>query len=184
MKRQEAPQPLELVRQFINTFDSERHTDSLETVGLARAWLTNHGFTGELTIVDEFVRQRIVDFREALRSLARANSAPDGRVDQAALRVLEDAIQDSGVHLGFHTDGRPDLAPETDTGIEGVLGRYTAIVGLAAFDGSWRRMKICLAHDCQWAFYDHSKNRSGTWCQMSECGNRSKVRAYRARHAD
>jgi predicted RNA-binding Zn ribbon-like protein len=30
-------------------------------------------------------------------------------------------------------------------------------------------------------FYDNSKNHSGTWCQMAECGNRAKVRAYRAR---
>ncbi|HEV2869799.1 MAG TPA: CGNR zinc finger domain-containing protein, partial [Actinomycetota bacterium] len=31
-------------------------------------------------------------------------------------------------------------------------------------------------------FYDHSTNRSGTWCTMSVCGNRRKARAYRRRH--
>jgi predicted RNA-binding Zn ribbon-like protein len=30
-------------------------------------------------------------------------------------------------------------------------------------------------------FYDRSKNRSGRWCVMAECGNRAKVRAYRER---
>jgi len=35
--------------------------------------------------------------------------------------------------------------------------------------------------DCQWAFYDRSKNRSGRWCSMRTCGNRTKTRAYRTR---
>ncbi len=46
-------------------------------------------------------------------------------------------------------------------------------------DGTWSRLKAC--RQCEWAFYDWSKNRSGRWCAMSVCGNRTKVRAYRAR---
>jgi predicted RNA-binding Zn ribbon-like protein len=42
-------------------------------------------------------------------------------------------------------------------------------------------MKACAADDCQWAFYDSSKNRSRTWCSMDVCGHRAKTRAYRAR---
>ena len=43
-------------------------------------------------------------------------------------------------------------------------------------------VKACPADDCRWAFYDRSRNRSGTWCDMSDCGNRAKARAYRKRH--
>ncbi len=50
-------------------------------------------------------------------------------------------------------------------------------------EGTWSRLKACAAEDCQFAFYDHSKNRSGHWCTMAECGNRAKVRSYRARQA-
>ncbi|WP_245775276.1 CGNR zinc finger domain-containing protein [Nonomuraea wenchangensis] len=25
---------------------------------------------------------------------------------------------------------------------------------------------------CQWAFYDHSRSRTGRWCSMRVCGNR------------
>jgi predicted RNA-binding Zn ribbon-like protein len=50
-------------------------------------------------------------------------------------------------------------------------------------DGTWARVKACRAEDCRWAFYDFSRNRSGTWCDMAVCGNRAKVRAYRARTA-
>jgi predicted RNA-binding Zn ribbon-like protein len=49
-------------------------------------------------------------------------------------------------------------------------------------NGTWERLKACALHDtCEWAFYDWSKNRSGTWCDMKVCGNRSKARAYRER---
>ena len=41
--------------------------------------------------------------------------------------------------------------------------------------------QVCVADDCQWAFYDTSKNRSRHWCSMGVCGNRQKTRTYRAR---
>jgi predicted RNA-binding Zn ribbon-like protein len=46
---------------------------------------------------------------------------------------------------------------------------------------TWDRLKACRLDDCQWVFYDHSKNRSRTWCSMRVCGNRAKARAYRER---
>ena len=62
-----------------------------------------------------------------------------------------------------------------------VVAPIVAIVYEAMVDGTWERLKACPADDCHWAFYDHSKNRSGTWCTMDVCGNRAKVRAYRER---
>jgi predicted RNA-binding Zn ribbon-like protein len=49
-------------------------------------------------------------------------------------------------------------------------------------EGTWERLKVCPAHDCLWAFYDSSRNRSGHWCSMKVCGNRAKARSYRERH--
>ena len=56
-----------------------------------------------------------------------------------------------------------------------------AIAFLAELDGSWSRFKECGDPTCRSVFYDRSKNRSGKWCVMAECGNRAKVRAYRER---
>ena len=50
----------------------------------------------------------------------------------------------------------------------------------AVADGTWRRLKICADHECDWAYYDASKNRARNWCEYG-CGNRAKVRAYRQR---
>ncbi|NNG17837.1 MAG: hypothetical protein HKM89_15285 [Gemmatimonadales bacterium] len=41
------------------------------------------------------------------------------------------------------------------------------------------RVRQCSAEDCDWLFLDLSKNRSRRWCDMTVCGNRSKVRRFR-----
>lgn len=41
------------------------------------------------------------------------------------------------------------------------------------------RIRICAADDCDWLFYDTSRNQSRKWCDMSTCGNRAKVARYR-----
>jgi predicted RNA-binding Zn ribbon-like protein len=46
---------------------------------------------------------------------------------------------------------------------------------------TWSRLKACRDDTCKWAFYDHSKNRSGHWCSMEVCGSRHKARQYRER---
>jgi predicted RNA-binding Zn ribbon-like protein len=43
------------------------------------------------------------------------------------------------------------------------------------------RLKECAAHDCPLLFLDDSVAGSRRWCSMQRCGNRSKVRAQRAR---
>ncbi|HUY61935.1 MAG TPA: CGNR zinc finger domain-containing protein, partial [Candidatus Dormibacteraeota bacterium] len=48
-------------------------------------------------------------------------------------------------------------------------------------DGSWARLKACPAQRCHWAFFDASRNRSGTWCTMAVCGTRAKARSYQRR---
>jgi predicted RNA-binding Zn ribbon-like protein len=69
------------------------------------------------------------------------------------------------------------------SGIDGALGRVFAVVYGAMVDGSWSRLKACRRDVCHWVYYDRSKNHSSTWCAMSVCGNRTKVRAYRRRRA-
>ena len=61
------------------------------------------------------------------------------------------------------------------------MGDSLVPVALAMGDGSWERVKACRDEGCEWAFYDRSRNRSGVWCDMAVCGNRTKVRAYRER---
>ena len=40
------------------------------------------------------------------------------------------------------------------------------------------RLRECSGTDCAWMFVDRSRNRSRRWCDMAECGNRSKARRF------
>ena len=44
------------------------------------------------------------------------------------------------------------------------LARLLLIAAAAATTGTWNRLKVCSAEDCQWAFYDRSPTRTGCWC--------------------
>ena len=57
----------------------------------------------------------------------------------------------------------------------------TGALDRALADGTWSRLKLCANPDCDWAFYDRSRNRQGAWCTMEVCGNRLKNRRFRAR---
>jgi len=86
----------------------------------------------------------------------------------------------AALRVEFSEDGGASLVPKS-AGIAQALGELLAIIFTAMQDGTWRRLKICHADDCSWAYYDRSKNGSGAWCSMQDCGNRAKARAYRER---
>ena len=56
------------------------------------------------------------------------------------------------------------------------MATLLAIFHEAQLTGQWPRLKAC--RQCEYAFFDRSKNRSAAWCAMSICGNRTKNRAY------
>jgi predicted RNA-binding Zn ribbon-like protein len=179
MPDQTAPGELELVRQFVNTLDVEEGTDAISTGEDLATWLAEKDLARPSVRASAADVGRVTAVREALRELLLANNAgepPPAR----ALAELNRQSQDAEVGLAFSEDGSAIVTRcgGVDAGIATVL----AIVHEAMHEGTWPRLKSCPADDCRWAFYDHSRNRSGTWCDMSECGNRAKARAYRERH--
>ena len=75
-------------------------------------------------------------------------------------------------------DGAAGLAPAGD---DALVADLLAEVHRAHAAGEWPRLKACANPDCQWVYYDGSRNRSGRWCSMNECGDVMKARAYRQR---
>ena len=45
------------------------------------------------------------------------------------------------------------------------------------------RVRRCAGENCGWMFLDTTRNHSRHWCDMQDCGNRAKVRRFRARQA-
>ena len=178
---QSAPGRLELVREFVNTLDVMEATEELADGPGATGWLTGHGVAiGDAAFTAAEV-ERLVAVREALRELLLANNAGEPPPD-AALTTLNRQSSEAEIGLWFGPDGA-DLVTRCD-GVDCAIAELLAIVHEAMRDGTWQRLKVCPADDCRWAFYDHSRNRSGTWCVMGECGNRAKARRYRERHRD
>jgi predicted RNA-binding Zn ribbon-like protein len=174
----DAPGPLLVVQELVNTLDIESGTDSVGSPAGLRAWLVERGLApGDLRPTADDIA-RVAELREALRALLHANNG--GALDPDKLRNLNRAGR-GGLRVRFGEDGAAVLEPQPEEAIAAAIGRIVAIVFVAVTDGTFTRLKACPARDCGWAFYDRSKNRSARWCSMAICGSREKMRAHRAR---
>jgi predicted RNA-binding Zn ribbon-like protein len=172
-----APHQLDLVIDFVNTFELDTGEEEFGDAARLSTWLADRGLmaAGEHAGAEDLARA--TELREALRRTMLANNGGPPADQDAAL--LERAARRGELSVHFR-DGDSLLEPCVD-GPDGALAALLAPVAEAMSDGTWERAKACRADDCHWAFYDFSRNRSGTWCDMAVCGNREKVRAYRAR---
>ena len=169
--------PLRVVQLFVNSVDREHGREWFPTPGALAGWFAEHGLACEGD-VDGTHLTHAYELRDALRRLLRANN--DGEVDGAAIAVVNAAARRG--ELGLALDERGQASIEVaDPSADGALARVVAIAFEAMRDGTWSRLKAC--RQCEWVFWDTSKNRSGSWCSMQLCGNRRKTRAYRRRRA-
>lgn len=145
-----------LVVDFLNTLDIEEGTDVLTEPALWQAWAVERGLRPD-------PEQDARSVRDALRAAVGDPRLPG--VDTEA-----------PVRIALTLDGPVLIA-------DNVVGAVLSAAARLAVLDEWRRVKICPADDCLWAFFDHSRNRSRTWCSMRACGNREKARAWRDRRA-
>ncbi|GEK22704.1 CGNR zinc finger domain-containing protein [Cellulomonas xylanilytica] len=110
---------------------------------------------------------RLVAFRDVLRRYLESGDATELTTVAAGHPLV----------VGFG-DGAATLVPAgPDDTVAGLLADLQG----AHASGEWPRLKACANPDCQWVYYDGSRNRSGRWCSMNECGDVMKARAYRRR---
>jgi predicted RNA-binding Zn ribbon-like protein len=174
-----APGSLEEVRAFVNTLDLDDGLDHIARPEELASWLRTHGMLEEDAPATAADVRRAQLFREALRSVLLSNN--DARpVPADAARVMDDVAARARLRLRVGADAAARLKAE-GRGVDGALGRLLVIVYRSMENDTWRRLKACRDDTCQWAFYDHSKNRSGHWCSMETCGAKHKAQQYRAR---
>ncbi|MFC9083315.1 CGNR zinc finger domain-containing protein [Streptomyces sp. NPDC057062] len=65
-----------------------------------------------------------------------------------------------------------------------LVAPVAAAVADLTLDGNPDLVHQCIGETCNLWFYDRTKSHRRKWCSMSTCGNRTKVRAHRARAAD
>ncbi|MGZ4689494.1 MAG: CGNR zinc finger domain-containing protein [Acidimicrobiia bacterium] len=179
--RDPAPEPLEVVRQFVNSLDVESGEDELADPVGVRDWFASRGLVEDTLRVKPSDRRCVIEVREALRALLLANNGV--ALEPGVVDTLNAAAAHAPLEARFDAAGAVEVTGRSG-GIDGALGQLMAIVVQAVADGTWARLKACREDDCQWAFYDRSRNRSGQWCVMAVCGNRNKARSYRERQRD
>ena len=162
-----APGRLELVRRFANTVDPEHRREVLHSPQQLHDLLVELGLLDAGMPVAPADLTAAHDLRDRIRALALANNGVP--TDSSLEAPLVARIDDAGAELAAPRD------------VDGAFAALVGIVYTAMVDGTWPRLKACRREICHWLFYDHSRNRSGVWCSMAVCGNRTKTRAYRER---
>jgi predicted RNA-binding Zn ribbon-like protein len=163
-----APGRLEVVRSFANTVDPEHGREALHSPAQLQRLLASLGLLDRAAAVSQSDLAAALDLRDRIRALALANNGVPTDLSLEAQVTVR--VDDRGAALD---------APHDD--VAGALADLVGIVYTAKVDGTWPRLKACRRDVCQWLFYDRSRNRSGVWCSMAVCGNRTKTAAYRAR---
>jgi len=173
-----APQPLYLVQRFVNSVDLESGEDELSSAEALRNWFAERGLMDAAEPVSAADLRRAIDVREGLRAVLLQNNGMP--LDAERVERLDRAVGRAAVRVRFAPGRGPELVTDAK-GVDGAIARLMAIVAAAVEHGRWERLKACPREDCEWAFFDKSKNRSGRWCSMDSCGNIEKAKAFRER---
>jgi predicted RNA-binding Zn ribbon-like protein len=173
--RRKAPGRLELLQRFVNTYnhDFPRDWDRIGTPEKARAWLREKGLVAPGDRISDADVARLRELREAIRALAIANHG--GQPAAAATDTIRRVAGTAQLSVAIDDTGRTALEPPR-RGVDGAVATLLGILHEEQLTGQWSRLKGC--RQCEYAFFDRSKNRSAAWCSMSICGNRTKNRAY------
>jgi hypothetical protein len=144
----------DLLVDFLNTIDVEDGTDLLGTEDGLAEWAAAYGLEpGDATATRSI--------RDALRSLVVGGHPVLPSV------TLHPSCDGDGVSLTSDTVAEAALAATVVLSIQGRI----------------KRVKLCNAETCRYAYYDKSRNGSRAWCSMEICGNRQKARSFRSKRA-
>jgi predicted RNA-binding Zn ribbon-like protein len=160
-----APPDLEPLRTFVNSdnrYFGHDHLRSDDRVGWFGRWLP------ELPVA---AWERVVGLRDAIRAVLGREEGAEGRL----------AVRAAAYPLVLGASGPAELAP-ADAGQEAAVA--AAALGRlhrASVDGRLPRLRLCGRPDCQWCYYDSSRNGSARWCSAEPCGDVMKTRAFRDR---
>ncbi|MEE4545124.1 CGNR zinc finger domain-containing protein [Streptomyces sp. V4-01] len=135
--------------------------DRLSRPDTARAWQRAHGGTGT-----ETERRHLVEARDALWAVIRADRAPSSLTALLEGVVCRPAVGDEG--LGWRLDAPEERGPAVRAVLTwGALRRSRP-----------DRLRPCANPECRLFLLDRSKTNKARWCSMAVCGNRMKARRH------
>lgn len=179
---------------FTNTVSSrgERREERLNTYGDLLAWAEarrvlsrseaaalRRRASGDPDAARRALR-RAVTLREAIYA-ALDQAVERGKPEAAALGALNAFVSETFTSARLTIDGgRVTLKTFGGDGLDAMLAPVVrAAVDLLTSD-DLKRVGRCADDTCLWLFFDTTRSRTRRWCDMKVCGNRSKVRRFRA----
>jgi hypothetical protein len=175
MSHKPAPEKLEIIRNFINTWsipnETREPTDFLNTEQDLLQFIKTNNMQG----ITEFNVNEVKRFREDLRKTIEDQNGETILCWLDKYPVKATLIIDNILKTEYRADKEGHL-----------INMLLSIIVEAVALNQWNRLKAC--PDCRYAFYDHSKNGSKKWCGMyaenskgRACGTIDKVKRYRER---
>jgi predicted RNA-binding Zn ribbon-like protein len=176
--REPAPPPLDLVQAFVNSWDREGGIERFDSPAGLERWLREHGLIRRGERVTARDLREAIELREAIRQLLLEHNGMQAH--KSARSTFSRYADSSALVAQLTRDGGVELEAARP-GVAGAWARLIAAIAEASTADLWPRLKACRSDVCQWAFFDHSKNRSSHWCTMQICGAKAKMRRYRKR---
>ena len=176
-----APDGLRLTQELANTIGVAKSAHGQDLLGdtataqewldtQLAAWAERQGTAApRIELTTRSLRQ-LQQLRDRVRVLLRGGA--DG---PAGMPV-------TAVDLAVTADGSA-LTPRGD-GLAWLTGAVAIELHLAGPAGQRHRLKVCRNERCGVTFHDQSKNNSRAWHDVSTCGNKANVRAYRERQRE
>jgi predicted RNA-binding Zn ribbon-like protein len=147
--------------------------------------LTSSEFDAMVVAIERDNRHAVFHYHRALRLRASITRLVTGRVFEGDLVLLDRHRRQAATSqvLAPRSGGGYDLVWTLDIDLDLVAARVAeAFVDLASSD-RWGLIRQCSGPRCGWLYVDQSPGRRRRWCSMQDCGNRAKVRSFRARQS-
>ena len=170
------------VRSFVHHGTQHQQSDELATPPELAAWMAQRGLMkGNAGKIGPAMLEAALRLRTDIRTYLACDPAERRKNDRVADH-LNKALASFPLAAAMQ-DGRLVLQPSRHDAVGG-LSRVVAELYEGSITGTLERLKMCAADECRRVFFDRSKPATRRWCMSTLCGNRTKTRAYRARHRD
>ncbi|MED4753237.1 CGNR zinc finger domain-containing protein [Brevibacillus choshinensis] len=164
---------------------SGRRENRLEKAEWLEQFLQQWGLSAPLPI-DRKISTELLNLRECMRRITESFVRSETVVPED-LAALNQALSLALAHPRLVVDGEGSYHMEQVSPISGwdqVISQIARSFAELLVHEEARRIKICDNHDCQWVFFDESRNRVRRWCDDKMCGNLMKVRRFRERQKE
>ncbi|MCI0446836.1 CGNR zinc finger domain-containing protein [bacterium] len=129
---------------------------------------------GAQSVVKRALRLREAIYRICVAALKKESP------DSADLKLLNHEIHEARNHEFVDSSFRI-RTKSTNKDLDQILWPVALSARQLLTSEDLKRLQQCDSENCGWLFVDTSKNHTRQWCDMSDCGNRAKVRRFRSK---